>query len=69
MATPWHNNPCPGGCDIYNFSRPYLGYHYYILRFSDLCLGVEKKIYITILKVKLYFGHQDSREWKAVLTS
>ena len=45
MATPQGNNPCPGGHEIYNCGRPYLGHHYYILSLSDLCLGVEKKIF------------------------
>ena len=44
MATPSHKNPCPRGHEIYNFGRPFLGHHYYILGLSDLCLGVEKKI-------------------------
>ena len=30
---------------IYNFGRPFLGHHYYILGLSDQCLGVEKKIF------------------------
>ena len=30
--------------EIYNFGRPFLGNHYYILGLSDLCLGVEKNI-------------------------
>ena len=29
--------------EIYNFGRPFLGHHYYILGLSDQCLGVEKK--------------------------
>ena len=45
MATPKHKNPCPGGHEIYNFGRPFLGHHYYILGLSDQCLGVEKKIF------------------------
>ena len=44
MATPEHKNPYPGGHEIYNFGRRFLGHHYYILGFSDLCLRVEKKI-------------------------
>ena len=28
MATPLHKNPCPGGHEIYNFGRPFLGHHY-----------------------------------------
>ena len=50
-ATPLHKNPCPRGHEIYNFGRPFLGYHYYILSLSDLCLGVEKKIF----KEKVHF--------------
>ena len=44
MTTPLLKNPCPRGHEIYNFSWPFLGHHYYILGLSDLCLGVEKKI-------------------------
>ena len=42
MAMPHHNNLCPRGQGIYNFGRPFLGHHYYIISFSDLYLGVEK---------------------------
>ena len=38
----YHQNPSPGVDDIYNFGRPFLGHHYYILSLSDLCLGVKK---------------------------
>ena len=38
--------PTPGVMKfiIYNFGRPFLGYHYYIYVFSlsDLCSGVQK---------------------------
>ena len=44
MGTPQHKNPCPGGHEIYNFGRPFLCHHNYILSLSVLCLGVEKKI-------------------------
>ena len=37
--------PLPRGYDIYNFGRPFLGYHYYILSLFDLCLRIEKKIF------------------------
>ena len=30
---------------IYNFGSPFVGYHYYILSLSDVCLGIEKKIF------------------------
>ena len=49
MATPSHKNPCHGGHEIYNFGRPFLCYQNYILSLSDLCLGVEKKIFKEIM--------------------
>ena len=52
MATPQHKNPDPGGHEIYNFGRPFLGHHYYILGLSDLCLGVEKKIVKEIMQIQ-----------------
>ena len=50
MATPVHKNPCPRGHEIYNFGRPFLGHHYYILGLSDLCLGIEKNIFKEIMQ-------------------
>ena len=41
MATPQRKNPCP--------CRPFLSYHYFIHRLSDLCLGVKKKIFKGIM--------------------
>ena len=35
----------PKGHEIYNFCIFFLGNHYYILSKSDLCHGVEKKIF------------------------
>ena len=46
MATILRKNPCPGGHEIYNFGRPFLGLHYYIHSWSDL---VEKKIFKGII--------------------
>ena len=43
MATPLHKNPCPGGHEIYNFGRPFLGHHYYTLSLYGLCPRVEKE--------------------------
>ena len=42
---PSTRNPCPRGHEIYNFGRPFRGFHYYIhiLDFSDPCPRVEKK--------------------------
>ena len=50
MTTPQHKNPCPGGYEIYNFGRPFLGYHYYTLSLSrsDLCPGEEKHLFLKI---------------------
>ena len=45
MVTPSHKNPCPRGHEIYNFGRPFLCHHLYILSLFDLCLGVENKIF------------------------
>ena len=50
MATPKHQNPSPGGHEIYSFDRNFLGHHYYILSLSDLCLGVEKQIFKEIMQ-------------------
>ena len=52
MATPQHQNPCYRGHKIYNFSRPFLGQHYYILGLSNLCLGVERKIFKEMMHFK-----------------
>ena len=30
MATPYLENPCPLGHEIYNFGIPFLGHQYYI---------------------------------------
>ena len=35
--------------EIYNFGKPFLGHHYYILSLSDPCPGVEKKIFKEIM--------------------
>ena len=41
--------PAPGVMKFTIFGRPFLGHHYYILGLSDLCLGVEKKIFKEIM--------------------
>ena len=43
-------DPYPAGHEIYNFGRPFLGHHYYILGLSDLCLGYEKQIFKEIMQ-------------------
>ena len=45
MTMPWHENPCPGSHEIYNFGRPFPGHHNLILRMSVLCLEVERRIF------------------------
>ena len=50
MATPRQKNPFLGGHEIYNFSKPFFGHHYYILGLSELCLGVEKEIVEEIMQ-------------------
>ena len=50
MAMPQRKNFAPtGGHERYNFGRPFLVHHYYIHSLSDLCLGVEKKIFKEII--------------------
>ena len=49
MVTPSQKTPCQEGHECYNFGRPFLGHHYYILSFSDLCLGEKKKIFKEIM--------------------
>ena len=51
MAIPWYKNPCPGGNEIYNLIRPFLGHLYLILSLSELCLGVENKIFKEIMHI------------------
>ena len=41
--------PLPIGHESFIFGRPFLGLHFYVLSLSDLCLGVEKKIFIEIM--------------------
>ena len=55
MATPWHKNPCPGGHEIYNFGRPFLGHHYYTLSFYGSCMGVEKEIFKEIHQFNTFY--------------
>ena len=46
MATPERKNPCPGGHEIYNIGRLFLGHHYYTLILSEPWPWVEKKIFL-----------------------
>ena len=45
MAMPQCKNPCPWGHESYNFGRPFLGHHYYILSgsLSDLFPGSKEE--------------------------
>ena len=61
MVTPYHKNPCPGGHESYNFGRPFLGHHYYILSLSDICMRVEKKF---LQKNKGLKGHDGIKRRK-----
>ena len=45
MAMPVHQNPRPGGNEIYNFGRPLLGHYSYTISSYGPCPGVEKKIF------------------------
>ena len=56
MATPKRKKPCPGGHEIYNFGRPFLGCHYYILTLPDICKGVEKKVF-NAFSLYDFYGH------------
>ena len=49
--------PLPGGHEIYNLVKHFLGHYYYILRLSDLCLGAKKKIFEKDLCISLYDLH------------
>ena len=44
MVNPKHKNSCPGGMEIYSFSRPFFGHHYHIISLFDPCQRVEKNI-------------------------
>ena len=53
VVTPQHKNLCPGGLEIYNFNRSFLGYQHYKLNLSDLCLRVKRKILNEIMHYNL----------------
>ena len=46
MSTPLHKNLCPGAHDIHNFGILFLGFHYFILSLSDLCLELERFFFL-----------------------
>ena len=41
--------PWPGGHKIYSFGRPFINHYYNTLSLSDLCMGVEQKIFKEIM--------------------
>ena len=45
MATPNIRTLSPRGHEIYNFGRPFLGHHNFILSVAYQCLAVEKNIF------------------------
>ena len=47
IAMPYHQNPSPG--DDHDFGRPFLSHRYFILSLSDICMGVEKKIFKEVM--------------------
>ena len=46
MAMSRHKNSCSRCHEIYSFDKPFLGHHYFVLSLSDLCPGVENKIFM-----------------------
>ena len=43
IATSLHQNPCPGGHEIYNLGRLFLDHQYFILSLTDLAMGEDFK--------------------------
>ena len=62
MATPRHENPCPGGHEIYNFGKLFFDNHYYNLSLYGLCPS-EKKILKEIMHFhsRLIWPHPSTR--------
>ena len=54
MATLQQKNPCPGGHEIYNFGRPFLGHYYFTLSLYEPCPGLENKIFNEIHQFTLF---------------
>ena len=63
MATPYRKNPCAWDHESYNFCRPFLVHHYYILSLLNLCPWVEKKIFqeFCIFTIWLIWPHPIAR--------
>ena len=47
-------NPFLGGHEIYNFSEPFLGQHYYILSLCEPCPRIEKHLFKKDISFKLF---------------
>ena len=62
--SPSTRTTAPGDFQIYKFGRPFVDHLYYTLRLADLCLGVDKKIFITNDAFSLYalYGHSIAQE-------
>lgn len=56
-AKPKHKSPWPRGHGIYSFGRSFLGYHYYVRRLPDVCLGHGELIFKQMYKFKTFFTH------------
>ena len=54
MSTPLHKNLCPGAHGIHNFGILFLGFHYFILSLSDLCLELERFFFFRKNAFSLY---------------
>ena len=62
--------PLPRGNEIYNFARPFIGHHYYVLPFFDLCLGLENEIFKEIMHLHYmtYMACHSTRTTAPVVT-
>ena len=60
MTTSYFKNPCPGGHQIYNFGRLFLGHHYYISSIRGLDTGVT---WVHFFKVKGEMGWEWPLGW------
>ena len=55
----------PGDHEIYNFERPFIVYHYYMLNLSDQYPGVQKKRFLkrkNALSLYKLYGHALTQE-------
>ena len=64
---PERRNPCPRSHEIYKFCRPFFDHHYYIFSLSDLCLGVEKKIFLRNTSILHFLPQNYLPLWMGVM--